>query len=160
MTDAQIAKTILFHRNGHSQFVLDGQLRESLGGDGYARALHIGWLQPDHETGMLAITHDQTRIETMRSLSESEKPNIGDAVTVAADGNTFQGSVAKVNGDGTYTLSFSDGKKPQITRSYTADELRVLGTVPTTDPAHPQQVPGTSQGSPVRPIVSTSPVVP
>lgn len=126
-TRRQIAATVLNRRNQISPFVMSSEMQESLGPDGFAEAMRLGWLRPDMESGGIHVSNLHQRIQEMREAVDSEKPEIGDDVTIAEQGQSYTGKVAKVNPDGSYGLTFDPARKPPATKeSYTTTEFQIV----------------------------------
>ena len=154
MEDKQIAVTILNRRNSLSPIVMQGEMRSTLGSDGYDRALANRWIVPNYESGELQVTNNLGVIDQMRKMAESVQedtgdPDVGDAVVTADAGDTYMATVASKNRDGTYELSFGD-KKPRLIRPFKKEQLKV------TQKATPT---ATTSGAPAR-VGTTSPTSP
>ena len=126
-TRRQIASVILNRRNNISPFVMASEMQESLGADSFAEAMRLGWIRPDMETGSLQVTNLTQKLTEMRHFVEDDKPVIGDDVTIAEQGKSFMGKVARVNPDGSYGLTFDPANKPAVTKeSYKDTEFQLV----------------------------------
>ena len=140
MTNA-IAKAILNRKNTLSTLVIPSDLKQEIGPTGYQEACNAGWLKPDLETGTMSITNEAGLLRDIKALAEDlpPDPQIGDTAVVSANGDSFEGSVSKVNPDGTVSLTFS-GRKPEGKEIFKKDELRVVRKmVPNNGPQRPGQ---------------------
>lgn len=165
MNNPELATIIL----GYKNFVPNlPTVREQLG-ESYGTALQLGWLVPDYENGMIAVTNDQGKLSAMESAAKETKqvvtaeitnesyrnfspfnPQatiiveddavIGDKVTVVDGGKQFEGIVQTVGNGGEYTVSFA-GPQPSRT-NFKTEDLRVTQRAekPSSPAAsHPQQ---------------------
>ena len=119
-----IASAIINRRN-LSPVVMQGTIQDMLGPDGFTEALRLRWLDVNTEDGMIHLTNSQQKLDEMRAIVDDENAQVGDAVTVAEEGQAFQGTVQRVNPDGSVTLTFGD-KKPKAPKPmYRKDEIRL-----------------------------------
>lgn len=71
MNPKQLASKILQHRSS-SSLIVPGTLVAEIGNEGLKEALDRRWLEPDHETGFLRMSLQQTVIEQMREAAEGK----------------------------------------------------------------------------------------
>jgi hypothetical protein len=67
----EIALAILERRRHASNVVLPNEMQEKIGAEGYQEALRLGWLTPVIETGDLAVTMIQSKVDEMMAVAES-----------------------------------------------------------------------------------------
>lgn len=70
MNIKKIAHQLIALRERMSAFIMSGQLRETLGYDGYGEALARRWIMPDESSGMIQVTSHLSTVAEMRQLSE------------------------------------------------------------------------------------------
>lgn len=114
MNTRKIAHTILTSRNKIQSSIMGEAMRRKLGPDGFQEALRRGWLLVDHESGFLNVSSLATKLEEMRTISISDKPQEGDQASVISDGEEVEGTVAGQSHNGMVTIKFSSGEEGEF----------------------------------------------
>ncbi len=73
MTPNEIAQAILNRPNPGTCYVNQAEMQSTLGSDGMAEALRIGWLTPDMDSGFLTVSSDMGRVEQMQALAHPQE---------------------------------------------------------------------------------------
>lgn len=140
MTLPQIAAVLMDRRNKMNPIVMIGEMQQALGEEGFSEALSRRWLVADHFTGHLQITDSQAAVEEIRALAEEAQYKVGDSVMVVDNGQTYTAVVKSIRPDGSYELSYADGKQPTAARPhYRQDELGPVAR-PDVNPAEPNRI--------------------
>ena len=165
MNTKQIAQTLLGRRNSLSPVVMQGEMRDQLGSDGYSEAMRLGWLFPNYETGELHISSQQAVINDMRKVAESvteaaQPPVVGDTVQVTDEDGTYAGLVQGVNADGTLKIAWTSNQKPKRERSWKPENTyvtkRTVAQAPTQTTTNSTSTPTPApQQAPVQPSTPT-----
>jgi len=71
MNAKQLATAILQYRNS-SSLVIPGTMRADVGPEAMQDALDRRWVEPDHDSGYLKLSSQQSKIEEMRALAEGK----------------------------------------------------------------------------------------
>jgi hypothetical protein len=142
-TRREIATIIINRRNAGSPSVMTQELKTQLGSDSFSEALRLGWLAPNMDSGGIDISPLGHKLHEMQNAVNSETPEIGDQATISHEGRTYTGKVAKLNPDGTFSLSFESTDKPPIAKdNYSHGEVKLV---------KPTAVPGSAMTSEPRP---------
>jgi hypothetical protein len=73
MTPNEIAQAILNRPNPGTCYINQAEMQSTLGSDGMAEALRIGWLTPDMDSGFLTVSSDMGRVEQMQALAHPQE---------------------------------------------------------------------------------------
>lgn len=140
MTLPQIAAVLVDRRNRMNPIVMIGEMQIALGEEGFSLALERRWLVPDPSTGHLLITDNQGIVDELREMANQAQYKVGDSVMMVDNGQTFTAVVQAIRPDGSYVLSYPDGKKPTAARDYyKQDELSPVAR-PEVNPAEPNRI--------------------
>lgn len=132
-----IAQTLIELSRRPSIQLFRGELVERLTSEGLQLAIDRRWLVPTDDVIGLMVTPQRSKIEEFTAAANSNDPDIGDPVVVGDGGVTYSGVVQQRLPDGSYTVSFEQGKGPKTTRPYKKEEVKVVAK------ADPKIPPGT-----------------